>query len=281
MFLYSQAIRFIIFLLPICLTFKITENRIDRGKLNFEIQDITIKSGAFWSIVDNSICTFFGSLMVEPQASLYVSLTSPILALQVAFVSILGVFHNQGNITFDSSASLTSATYRIITLTFRNTGRMFFSASGKFPNTMDIVASDWTNNGLLSFHQDQRTSGVVSLGSALGTITNNGQIKLSNQVYQQRTQISGSGCFVAINNSTIYISNSLLPVQITQSFYLADSTSSIIVDSFSATQTFNVYGFGNGNMIGLTLPLVGNYWYSSYTYDATTGILIMRNVFLE
>ena len=146
---------------------------------------------------------------------------------------------------------------------------------------MDIVASDWTNNGLLSFHQDQRTSGVVSLGSALGTITNNGQIKLSNQVYQQRTQISGSGCFVAINNSTIYISNSLLPVQITQSFYLADSTSSIIVDSFSATQTFNVYGFGNGNMIGLTLPLVGNYWYSSYTYDATTGILIMRNVFLE
>ena len=83
---------------------------------------------------------------------------------------------------------------------------------------MDIVASDWTNNGLLSFHQDQRTSGVVSLGSALGTITNNGQIKLSNQVYQQRTQISGSGCFVAINNSTIYISNSLLPVQITQSF---------------------------------------------------------------
>ena len=73
---------------------------------------------------------------------------------------------------------------------------------------------------------------MVSLGSALGTITNNGQIKLSNQVYQQRTQISGSGCFVAINNSTIYISNSLLPVQITQSFYLADSTSSIIVDSF-------------------------------------------------
>lgn len=281
MFPFLKVIVFIICLLPIFLALEIKENKIDRGKSNFDMQDITIKSGVFWSIVDNSISTFLGSLTVEPHASFFVSLTSPILALQVAFVSIFGVFHNQGNIIFDSRASFTSATYRIATLTFRNTGKMFFSASGTFPNTMDISASNWTNDGLLSFHQDQRTSGVVSLGLPLGTIVNNGQIKLSNQVYQQRTQINGTGCFIATNNSTIYISNSLLPVYRTQNFYLADDTSSIIVDSFSATQTFNVYGFGNGNKIGLTLPLVGNYWYSSYTYDATTGILVMRNVFLE
>ena len=205
MFLYSQAIRFIIFLLPICLTFKITENRIDRGKLNFEIQDITIKSGAFWSIVDNSICTFFGSLMVEPQATLYVSLTSLFWHFKWPLFPFLVYFTTREyhiRLQCFINISYLQDYYPDISKYWQNV----FSASGKFPNTMDIVASDWTNNGLLSFHQDQRTSGVVSLGSALGTITNNGQIKLSNQVYQQRTQISGSGCFVAINNSTIYIS---------------------------------------------------------------------------
>lgn len=84
MFPFLKVIVFIICLLPIFLALEIKENKIDRGKLNFDMQDITIKSGVFWSIVDNSISTFLGSLTVEPHASFFVSLTSPILALQVA-----------------------------------------------------------------------------------------------------------------------------------------------------------------------------------------------------
>ena len=90
----------------------------------------------------------------------------------------------------------------------------------------------------------------------LGSITNSGKICLNNQVYQQTTQIKGSGCFSANGDSTIYIANVLLSVSANQNFHLVDKDSSMIVQAISTTQTFNVYGFGNGNKIGLTLPLI-------------------------
>ena len=116
----------------------------------------------------------------------------------------------------------------------------------------------------------------------MGAITNDGTICLSNQVYQQSTVIYGSGCFVTEEDSTIYIPNSLLSVDQNQNFYLKDSKSSIIVEALSAPQTFNVYGFGNGNKIGLTIPLLGNLlpYYPAYSYDESTGILTLRNLLL-
>ena len=68
----------------------------------------------------------------------------------------------------------------------------------------------------------------------------------------------------------------MLPVATTQNFYLQDSKSSMIVQAVSSTQTFNVYGFGNGNKIGITLPAVGIPPNPAYSYDVDTGILTVR-----
>ena len=156
---------------------------------------------------------------------------------------------------------------------------MYFSASGVLPSVMALTAASWSNSGLMAFYQNQRSSGVVSLGTPLGSITNNGQICLNNEVYQQTTSINGSGCFTANRDSTIYIANVLLPVSTSQNFYLADSQSSIIVQAISTPQVFNVYGFGNGNMVGVTLPLLGNILNPAYSYNPSTGILRLRNLF--
>ena len=68
----------------------------------------------------------------------------------------------------------------------------------------------------------------------------------------------------------------MLPVATTQNFYLQDSKSSMIVQAVSSTQTFNVYGFGNGNKIGITLPAVGIPPNPAYSYDVDTGFLTVR-----
>ena len=73
----------------------------------------------------------------------------------------------------------------------------------------------------------------------------------------------------------------LLSVSANQNFHLVDKDSSMIVQAISTTQTFNVYGFGNGNKIGLTLPLIGTILESAHSYDSSTGILTLRNFLLE
>ena len=84
-----------------------------------------------------------------------------------------------------------------------------------------------------------------------------------------------------LKDSTIYIANVVLAVSSKQNFYLTDKGSSMIVQAVSTTQTFNVYGFGDGNKIGLTLPLVGTIFNSAFTYDTASGILTLRNTLLE
>ncbi|KHC79858.1 hypothetical protein I503_05324, partial [Candida albicans SC5314] len=267
-------------LLNSVLALVITQNRVDRGTLDLSVGDITINSGASWSIINNAISTLVGSLTVQPNAGLYITSTSPLLSLQVTLTSLLSTIQNNGIIAFNSSPSLTSSTYNLVGLSLVNTGEMYFSASGVLPSVMALTAASWSNSGLMAFYQNQRSSGVVSLGTPSGSITNNGQICLNNEVYQQTTSINGSGCFTANRDSTIYIANVLLPVSTSQNFYLADSQSSIIVQAISTPQVFNVYGFGNGNMVGVTLPLIGNIWNPAYSYNPSTGILRLRNFFV-
>ncbi|KHC67927.1 hypothetical protein MGS_05309, partial [Candida albicans P78042] len=264
-------------LLNSVLALVITQNRVDRGVLDVSVGNITINSGASWSIINNAISTLVGSLTVQPNAGLYITSTSPLLSLQVTLTSLLSTIQNNGIIAFNSSPSLTSSTYNLVGLSFVNTGEMYFSASGVLPSVMALTAASWSNSGLMAFYQNQRSSGIVSLGTPLGSITNNGQICLINEVYKQTTSINGSGCFTANRDSTIYIANVLLPVSTSQNFYLADSQSSIVVQALSTPQVFNVYGFGNGNMVGVTLPLIGNILNPAYSYNPSTGILRLRN----
>ena len=155
---------------------------------------------------------------------------------------------------------------------------MYFAASGEFSSSTALTSALWTNTGLLLFYQNQRTSGTVSLGMPLGSITNNGQVCLNNQVYEQTTQIKGLGCFTA-NDSTIYISNVLLFPQtellLDRQRFLHDCPSRIYHTNIQRLW------FREGNKIGLTIPLMGNLWNSAYAYDTTSGILTLRNLLLE
>ncbi|EMG47705.1 hypothetical protein G210_1877, partial [Candida maltosa Xu316] len=268
------------FLITSVFAYEVTENTIDRGAISLNVGDITIKSGAYWSIINNAISAFVGKLDVQENGGLYISSTSPILALHVTLTSLLDTINNDGTIVFDSRASLTAAGYNLVGYSFNNTGSMFLAASGILSSTMSLTAISWTNSGLIVFSQNQRNSGNVELGASYSTITNNGQICLIHEVFVQKTKINGDGCITADQNSTIYISNALLPIETTQNFYLADSHSSIVAQAISTSQTFNVYGFGNGNKIGVTLPLVGNFIpsYPAYDYNTTSGILVLRNL---
>lgn len=279
--LFQNIFVSIALLTQIVFAIEITENKVDRGTVTLNLGDITIYPGASWSIIDNAYTNFVGKLDVRDGAGLYISLTSHLLALQVSLTTLLHSITNNGVVSFDSRISRTSSSYDSRGVSFTNNGEMYFAASGEFSSSTALTSALWTNTGLLLFYQNQRTSGTVSLGMPLGSITNTGQVCLNNQVYEQTTQIKGSGCFTANGDSTIYISNVLLAVSPKQNFYLTDKGSSMIVQAVSTTQTFNVYGFGEGNKIGLTIPLMGNLWNSAYAYDTTSGILTLRNLLLE
>ncbi|KAI5968159.1 hypothetical protein KGF57_000242 [Candida theae] len=253
--------------------------RLDRGSLSLNVGDITVHSGAYWSIINNAITAFVSSLTVQPNAGLFISSTSPLIALQVTLLGLLNSITNNGVISFNAVASLTAAHYNLVGLSFENNGEMYLGASGVVSSTMRISSANWRNNGLLVFHQNQRSEGSVHLGAPLGTITNNGQICFRNEVYEQTSVIAGTGCITAQQDSTIYISNAALSVSSGQTFYLADGASSMIVEALSTPQTFNVRNFGqvNGvsNKIGLTIPLfsvLGNPW----TYNQRSGILTLK-----
>ncbi|KAI5970592.1 hypothetical protein CANMA_000333, partial [Candida margitis] len=267
------------FLVAVASGLDITENTVDRGTISLNVGNINIHSGAYWSIIDNAISAFVSSLNVQSGAGLYISSTSPLLSLQVTLLGLLNSITNNGIISFNSVASLTSSTYNLVGLSFQNNGEMYLAASGILPSSMSITASSWTNTGLLEFYQNQRNEGTVSLGTTLGSITNNGQICFINEVYQQATTIAGTGCITADKDSSIYISNALLSVSTGQTFYLADGASSMIAQAISTPQTFNVRNFGqvNGvaNKIGLTIPLF-SLTGSAWSYNSATGILTLR-----
>ena len=150
----------------------------------------------------------------------------------MSLASLFGSIKNDGIIAFDSSASLTSSDYTLVGGSFVNNGEIYMGASGIVSGTltgsMAITSAYWTNNGLIVFYQNQRSSGNVNLGTPLGKIRNDGQICLYNQVYRQLTEIQGSGCITADEDSTIYIGNGLLGISTTHNFYLHDSDSSLV-----------------------------------------------------
>ena len=265
--------------ISVVLGLNIATNTIDRGAISLNVGDITINSGAYWSIINNAISAFVSNLEVAPEAGLYISSTSSLISLQVTLLGLLNSITNNGIISFNSLASLTSSNYNLIGWSFQNNGEMYLGASGIVASTMSITAASWKNTGLLVFYQNQRNEGIVNLGAPLGTINNNGQICFHNEVYHQTTSIAGTGCITADRDSSIYITNAALSVSTGQTFYLADGASSMIVQALSTPQTFNVRNFGqvNGiaNKIGLSIPLfalIGSAW----SYNSATGILTLR-----
>nr|MCP8719458.1 hypothetical protein [Asgard group archaeon] len=109
-------------------------------------------------------------------------------------------------------------------------------------------------------------------------ITNDGNMCLYNKVFKEPAAVTGSGCITIEEKSAIYLSESHLSIPSTQDIYLANGESSIVVKAETRPKTFNVYGFGNGNRIGLDAPLKGIYilGYPAYSYNSGSGILTMR-----
>ena len=119
------------FLFALVLGLDITSNRVDRSTINLDIGDITIHSGAYWSIINNAISAFVSSLDVQPNAGLYISSTSPLLSLQVTLLGLLNSITNNGIISLNSLASLTSSNYNLIGLSFTNNGEMYLRCTNQ------------------------------------------------------------------------------------------------------------------------------------------------------
>ncbi|KAK6453592.1 Hyphally regulated cell wall protein N-terminal-domain-containing protein, partial [Scheffersomyces xylosifermentans] len=255
----------------------ISENTVDRGFLDLGIGGVTVEDGVYWSIVDNAISAFVGDIDVGTGSGLYISSTSSLIALTVTLLNI-GSVTNNGIISFNALKSLTPPIYNIIGVSFTNNGEMYLGSDGSVGIPLvSITTPVWNNNGLLVFYQNTRSTGPVSLGTPLGTINNNGQICLYNELYTQTTNIVGTGCITASQDSSIFLSNTALNIDSNQVFYLQDSASSIRATAISLPKTYNVAGFGNGNKIGLDVPLVTiPPLLQGYEYDTSTGILTLH-----
>ncbi|EMG49332.1 putative Hyr1-like cell wall protein, partial [Candida maltosa Xu316] len=269
---------FVAFCLLVNLVFAIdiTENRIDRDVLLAKVGDTTIHPGAYWALLNTASTSIVGDLQVKSNAGFFITSPSQSLDFIVTLSSSHNLINNAGVIAFDGRSTPKATIYNLLGQSFSNSGEFYFASSGAKHSPSSINAKDWTNTGLIVFSQSQRNTGLLTLGSHSKTITNDGQICIDNQIYEQTSSIYGSGCITAVKKSTIYIPHTKLSVQSSHSFYLKDSQASIIIHKDAKPdQPYNVYGFGNGNKIGTTFPISGH---SSYSYDATTGILTLSKL---
>ncbi|ABN66995.2 HYR1-like protein, partial [Scheffersomyces stipitis CBS 6054] len=252
----------------------ITGFKVDRSQVNLAVGDITVEANSYWSILGNSASSLNGALWVKKSAGFYIAGTDKIDSLSVTLPSGSHSINNEGTIVFNSISCKSTTKYQLSGTSFCNSGEMYLAGNGASGSLTSITSNSWTNSGLLSFHQKKRTNSCVSLGQPSGTIHNSGQICLHNHLFQQQGNIVGGGCLTANENSSIFLSNCNSNIDSTHSFYLADCKSSMRAKASSKSKTFNVYGFGGGNMIGLDLPLLSGV--NGWCYNAVSGILTLK-----
>ncbi|KAI3403119.2 hypothetical protein KGF56_004008 [Candida oxycetoniae] len=252
--------------------------KISRGAINLSVGDITIESGGSWSIIDNKLSAIVGDLIVEKNAGFYISAVSSIIGLHVELLNLFSIIRNDGIISFNAVKSALPAHFKLYGKSFENNGELYYAADGILPPIFTIAASEWKNSGLIVLYQTKRSEAITFLGKALHDIENTGSICLYNSIYKQITSISGDGCITANHDSVIFLSNTLLKVDPSQTFHLADSKSVLIAQAITEAREYNVVGFGGGNKIGLnvpllTVPIIG---LPSFTYETASGVLTLR-----
>lgn len=236
------------YILSIGSALTISQNTVVQGALSVAVGDVTINHGVSWSIINNSVTAIVGS--VYNYGGFYVTSNSDLLGLTL---TVTGTnFQNTGTVSFNALNSILTPSFTLAATTFSNTGKIFFAASGAMGiPTMAINGLAWENSGLIVFSESVKTASIVQLGTTMGSVNNEGQICLINEVYQQTTTLSGSGCIDAGNNSNVWTASSLLAFEQDQTVYLSTTTSSFRVEALSLSQTFTVAGWGSGNIIGL------------------------------
>ncbi|CAN3484228.1 hypothetical protein DICA0_F10770 [Diutina catenulata] len=239
----------------------VTQNTVTIGTINLSIGDITINPGVYWSIVNNALSAFTGSLNVGAGSAFYITSTSNLIALTVSLAGVLNSITNNGIISFNSALSLTAPTYSLIGLSFRNNGQMYLGGDGSVGIPIfSLTAANWDNEGLISFYQKTMSKGVVHLGGGgpVLPMTNNGDICFYNTVFEQTTTIKGTGCLHVIGSSLMNLSQTLISVAQSQTIIFAPgSTGSILTSPLALSNTYTVRGFGQGMTIGNSLTITG------------------------
>lgn len=253
------------YILSVVSALTISQNTTVQGSLSVAVGDVSINKGVYWSIINNALTAIIGS--VYNNGSFYVTSISDLIGLTL---SVTGTnFQNAGTVSFNALESTLTPSLTLAVTTFSNTGNIFLATSGAMGiPTMIINGLNWDNSGLIVFSESVKTASIVQLGTTLGNVKNEGQICLINEVYQQSTTLSGSGCIDVGNNSNVWTASSLLAFEQDQTVYLSTSTSSFRVEALSLSQTFTVAGWGGGNIIGLGSSI--------YDFGYSSGQLWLR-----
>ncbi|EMG46143.1 Hyphally-regulated cell wall protein, putative, partial [Candida maltosa Xu316] len=215
----------------------ITENRIDTGSVAIPSEPIVICSNSYWSIVDVARVEFMNDITVESNAMLFISSTLPTLKLWVV-TSYKHTFLNNGIVALNALSSSETSTFYFDWSTFVNNGEMYFAASGIDSDFLNIESHELTNNGLMVFYNEKKSTSYVIIESWGNPITNDGQICFRKHNFLQSGNIVGNGCLTAIEGGSIYIRDPVTIFDSNLSYYLADATSIMTVGYFRTAHTF-------------------------------------------
>ncbi|EMG49037.1 hypothetical protein G210_0291, partial [Candida maltosa Xu316] len=277
MLLYRNFFAISLLLINFVAAIDITANRINYGTISIPCEVLTIYTNNYWSIINNACTNFVYDVNIQSNAMLFVTTNSTSVALSFAAGTCSTKVNNNGIIAVSALPVNVCSSYNLAGQYFTNNGELYFASQGKVGDTMLVTSLNVLNNGLMNFYHSQRNAAYVTIGDACTTtLQNQGQICFRNHTYMQTTPINGTGCITATAGGAIYIQNQNQVINTTQSFYLHGSTASLTVLPVKDNILYNVYGYGNGNFIGLTTTLSSNK-YPAYAYDSDAGILSLAS----
>ncbi|CAN3366099.1 hypothetical protein DICA4_E30526 [Diutina catenulata] len=249
-------------LLASFLALEITDNLYTEGDFTYRdfADDITLKSGVFWSIFDSQHVTF-GSMLIEDGASLYVT------GLQDELLYITGAGSwtnpegetvgatvvNHGLVSFQNDYSLTTF---LTWQHFENSGTLLFNYHGVV-NTiwgqLELIGSDsLTNTGLITFHcsiteEEEGCPAQLYVSNIEGFALNDGDVCLENNWYTG-SPLHGHGCMHLRGNSE-YDTTRFFDQQVgSQTIQFSPGSQGAFI---SMKGTF-IRGFGEGMAIGVS-----------------------------
>jgi hypothetical protein len=91
----------------------ITKDTVDSGLIDLSIGDIVITDNVYWSIINNAISSFTGTLQVGSGSGFYITSHNSLIALTVTLFGVLNSIENKGIISFNSVRSFTAPIYTL------------------------------------------------------------------------------------------------------------------------------------------------------------------------
>ena len=259
---------------------------VEWGAQDLSFGDVHVFPNTIWSMINNAASNFRGNIQVDKTGGLYVSTNSSDMQLSATAREFalhpVYSFINDGIVSFNAIKGAPLYAFWIIGKTFKNTGDLFFSASGEGTAISGVKSEDWHNNGNIHFYQTKKSGSFVQLGKDAKTLQNDGQVCFTNQNWHQLAGVLGTGCFTALGKSSFYLMNNAVPFSENQILYLNNGETSIMaIPSINNPLTYHVRGFGTydtgiSNKIGFTATLYNSVsGKPAWEYDAKYGILTL------